>query len=284
MVRQYSAAITVLGCAHIGHIGRMDQGIKSEFSRRFPREENFCVWIDRQIRPTIGTTVKKGVGRNRQEVGSATFRKMLEKLTNVCQTLIPEYLTDVLIEYSCGSWQRGQQFHLKAHLTTAAFLSLTDKLQDSARCRRLNALRSPDIERELKEREKRDHRASELRKFFESEKIDIMQRDENLQVVIVKELDYPLLGLYRQDKGSNTSEFSAHDISTALQFFEDFVDKKWNQEGFSIGMVLCKSDSPSTTYQVAAIVDEKAFAHHVGKKEDAVRECWAWTEPERKYY
>ena len=269
----------------------MDQGIESdqEFTRRFKvsDDERFYLWIDRQKRPTIGASVKRGVGRNRRDVGNLTLMRMLEELINVCQTLIPEHLTDVFITYSSGSWQRSKEFHLKAHLTTAAFLSLTDKLRDSASCRGPNAFRSPDIEGALKERERKDNRVSELRKFFESEKIDTVQRDHgDLQVVTVKELDYPLLGLYRIDKGSNTSEISAHDLPTSLEFLEDVLVQKWSQKGFSIGMVLCKSESPSITYsyQVAAIVEERAFAHRVGKKEDAVQKAWGWTEPKRKYW
>lgn len=261
----------------------MDQRIESEFARRFPDEEKFYLWIDRQKRPTIGSTVKKGVGRNRQEVGNALFMKMLDRLTKVCQTLIPEHLTDVFLTYSRGSWQRSQQFHLKAHLTAAAFLSLTDKLRDSTSCRSPNLLRSPAIKIELEERERRDNRASQLHEFFASEGMDTVHRDGKMQVVVAKRLDYPLLGLY-QDKEVNTSEISVRDIPTALTILEDFVELKWIQEGFSIGIVPCKSSSPSTTYQVAAIVEERIFARRVGKKEDAVLKSWGWTEPKRKYH
>jgi len=259
----------------------MDQLIEQEFTKRFPGGENFHTWIDRQIRPTIGATVKKGVGRNRQDVGDPTFAKMLETLTNVCQTLIPEHSTDVFVEYSCGSWQRSQEFHLKAHLTTTAFLCLTDKLRESANCGGSNPLRSPAVKNELEKRERRDNCGNKLREFFES-KYHAVYRKGNVQVVKVQELDYPLLGLY-QGNGSNTSQIPAGDMPTALNVLED-VALNWSGGGFSIGMVLCESSSPSTTYQVAAIVDEKAIATRVGKEEEAVQKSWGWTEPKRKYH
>ena len=53
---------------------------------------------------------------------------MLEALTSMIQLLIPQYLEEVFLTFSTGSWQRGHQFHIKIHLTTAAFLSLTDHL------------------------------------------------------------------------------------------------------------------------------------------------------------
>ena len=109
-----------------------------------------------------------------------------------------------------------------------------------------------------------------------------MYRKGNVQVVKVQELDYPLLGLY-QGNGSNTSQIPAGDMPTALNVLED-VALKWSGDGFSIGMVLCESSSPSSTYQVAAIVNEKAFATRVGKEEGAVQKSWGWTEPKRKYH
>ena len=168
---------------------------------------------------------------------------------------------------------------MKAHLTAAAFLSLTDKLRESANCGGPNTLRSPAVKSELEKREGIDNRENKLREFFESKNYADVYRDGNVQIVVVQELDYPLLGLY-QDNGS---KISAGDLPTALNVLED-VALKWSREGFSIGMVLCESGSPSTTYQVAAIVEEKAFARCVGKKEEAVQKSWGWTEPKRKYY
>ena len=259
----------------------MDPRIESELRKRFPGEANFNLWIDRQQRPTIGATVKRGVGRSRHDVGIPTFMTMLEKLTNVWQTLIPEHSKEVFVTYSSGSWQRSREFHLKAHLTAAAFLSLTDKLRDSANCRGPNTLRSPAIKSELEKREGIDNRANKLREFFQTENYAGVHRDENMQVVTVQELDYPLLGLYQlQDNGS---EISAGNMPIALNILED-VASKWSQGGFSIGMIICESGSPSITYQVAAIVEEKAFARCVGKKEAAVLKSWGWTEPERSYF
>ena len=84
---------------------------------------------------------------------------MLETLTNVCQTLIPEHSTDVFVEYSCGS--------MKAHLTTTAFLCLTDKLRESENCGGPNPLRLPAVTSELEKRERRDNCGNKLREFFE---------------------------------------------------------------------------------------------------------------------
>ena len=102
--------------------------IERVLAKYLPPNANFYLWIDRQKRPTIGATVHRGVGTNRQQVGELTFKSMLEVLTSMIQSLIPQQLEEVFLTFSTGSWQRTELFHLKAHLTTAAFFSLTDRL------------------------------------------------------------------------------------------------------------------------------------------------------------
>ena len=259
--------------------------IERVLAKYLPPNANFYLWIDRQKRPTIGATVHRGVGTNRQEVGELTFMSMLKVLTSMIQSLIPQQLEEVFLTFSTGSWQRGYQFHLKTHLTTAVFLSLTDCLLLEGDYRGGNSfLRFKD---ELEKREKTDNRARQLRETF-SKSSACIERHSNgsLHVATVDELDYPLVCIYHDKSGSKTTAFSIDELPKALDVLEKFVKESWGQDGFSVGMIFSKSsrDSSSSYYQIAAIVEEGAFAARVGKSKQAIDEAWGWKTPDRHYY
>ena len=246
---------------------------------KLPSNPKFRLWIDRQKRPTIGATVCKGVGKNRQEVGELTFKSMLEVLTSVFQSLIPQQLEEVFLTFSTGSWQRTELFHLKAHLTTAAFFSLTDRLlskEGSFLC----------IKDELEKREKKDNRARQLREMFSGiDACTVQHSDGNLRVATVDKLDYPLVCIYQDKSGSKIPALSTDELPKALDVLEKFVKGTWGQKGFSIGMIFSKSSSDSSSYyQIAAIVEEGAFAAQVEKSKQAIAEAWGWKEPVRQYH
>ena len=261
------------------------QVIERELAKYLPPNAKFYLWIDRQKRPTVGAAVHKGVGTNRQEVGESTFMSMLKVLTSMFQSLIPQYLEEVFLIFSTGSWQRGRQFHLKAHLTTAAFLSLTDRLLLEGGYRGGNPFLG--FKDELEIREKTDNRARQFREIFSKSSACIERHsDGNLHVATVDELDYPLLCIYQDKSGSKTTAISTDELPKALDVLEKFVKESWGQNGFSIGMIFSKSssDSSSSCYQIAAIVEERAFADRVKKSKQAIDEAWGWKEPDRHYY
>ena len=264
------------------------KAIEGELAKYLPPNAKFYLWIDRQKRPTVGATVHKGVGTNRQEIGQSTFMSMLEALKGMIQSLIPQYLEEVFLTFSTGSWQRSRQFHIKIHLTTAAFLSLTDCLlskgghpkKDSFLC----------IKDELEKREKIDNHARQLQEMFSKSSACTEWHsdgtDGKLHVATVNELDYPLLCIYQDKSGSKTTAVSTSELPHTLDVLEKFVKESWGQAGFSIGMVFSKSssDSSSSCYQIAAIVEEGAFAYRVKKSKQAIEVAWGWKEPDRDYY
>ena len=258
--------------------------IERVLAKYLPPNANFYLWIDRQKRPTIGATVHRGVGTNRQQVGELTFKSMLELLTSMIQSLIPQQLEEVFLTFSTGSWQRGYQFHLKTHLTTAAFLSLTDRLLLEGNYRGGNPFLH--FKDELEKREKTDNRARQLREMF-SKSSACIDRHSNgsLHVATVDELDYPLVCIYQDKSGSKATAFSIDELPKALDVLEKFVKESWGQDGFSVGMIFSKSSSDSSSYyQIAAIVEEGAFAAQVGKSKQAIDEAWGWKAPDRHYY
>jgi len=258
--------------------------IERVLAKYLPPNANFYLWIDRQKRPTIGATVHRGVGTNRQQVGELTFMSMLKVSTSMIQSLIPQQLEEVFLTFSTGSWQRGYQFHLKTHLTTAAFLSLTDRLLLEGNYRGGNPFLH--FKDELEKREKTDNRARQLREMF-SKSSACIDRHSNgsLHVATVDELDYPLVCIYQDKSGSKATAFSIDELPKALDVLEKFVKESWGQDGFSVGMIFSKSSSDSSSYyQIAAIVEEGAFAAQVGKSKQAIDEAWGWKAPDRHYY
>ena len=161
-----------------------------EFTKCCSRK--FQVWLDSQIRPTIGATVEQGVGRSRPDVGEGTFSQMLQVLTTACQEIIPDYMSHIYITYSMEDWQRSREFHLKFHLSTAAFLALTDALcERDGRPASLNQLQNR--KGELEKRERKDNKADKLRAFYEKEASTDLASDGHFHFATVNELDYPLL-------------------------------------------------------------------------------------------
>ena len=250
-----------------------------------PPNANFYLWIDRQKRPTVGAAVHRKVGTNRQEVGELTFMSMLKALTSMLQSLIPQYLEEVFLTFSTGSWQRGKAFHLKAHLTTAAFLSLTDCLLSKGSYPKKDSFLC--IKDELEKRQKTNNRARQFHEMFsKSSACTERHSDGNLHVATVDELDYPLLFIYQDKSGSRATAVSTDELPKALDVLEKFVKDDWCQLGFSIGMIFSKSssDSSSSCYQIAATVEEGAFADRVKKSKQAIDEAWGWKIPDRHYY
>lgn len=248
----------------------------------------------------MGASVKRGVGKSRPDVGDSLFSEIVMVLTSECEMLIPDYLADVYLTYSMGSWQRSREFHLKVHLTTAAFLALTDRL-----CQQYSLGSNPlhGFKKELEKREKSHHRGEKLRELFkmpEGSMVDL-HAESNYHIATVSELDYPLLCLYQAEHGKpgvNTA-ISATQLPDALKVLEEFMSRSriWGQKGYSVGMIMSPSGSESGTmqcvasgaklplsFQIAAVVDEKEFAGYTGKDEAMVKKSWAWAEPERKYY
>ena len=99
--------------------------------------------------------------------------------------------------------------------------------------------------------------------------------DGNLHVATVDELDYPLLFIYQDKSGSKATAVSTDELPKALDVLEKFVKDDWCQLGFSIGMIFSKSssDSSSSCYQIAATVEEGAFADRVKKSKQAIDEA-----------
>ena len=270
--------------------------LHAEFSQRYPRSPNqkFDVWLDRQIRPTIGGTVEQGVGGSRPDVGEGTFSKMLQVLTTACREIIPVYMSQIYITYSMGAWQRSRVFHLKFHLSTAAFLALTDALCERAgRPASRNTLQ--DHKGELEERERKGNKADKLRVFFETEAFTDLASDGHFHFATAKELDYPLICVYRIEDGKKSTFFSAADLPNALSALERYVlqilkQEKKDEQGYAVGMVTTVQAASGAaapavvSYQAAAVIEEGRFAQLTGRNEEAVRRSWGWEEPERSYH
>ena len=239
--------------------------------------EKFKLWVDRQIRPTIGAIVI--AGETRQAIGNDVFIEMLKTLTDTCRKLVPGHLSRAYIVYAFGSWQRSKEFHLKVHLPTAVFLSLTGKL-----CQPRNPL--AQCEDELKRREEKDHREVVLRevltKLLVQERFSWQTRG-NFSVATVKQLNYPLVCLFQSVDGNLTTSISIDQLPEALDLLEKFLKDEWGSKGFHVCMVLSSESSPAR-FQVAAKVDEGEFAKHTKKNVKEVQLSWNWQEPERKYH
>ena len=232
----------------------------------------FQVWVDRQIRPTIGANVYKGKDRK-----DATFLEIIETLLKLLENYIPQHIPDVYMTFSGSAWKRTNKFHVKAHLTTDAYLELTAKLceQESSPF----ALES----KTLKQREKNDNRAPYLRKIFEGIKPEgkyvTLHEKSGFSCVYAKDLYYPLLGLRKGE----SAEMWLSDLPAALPAIEEFVKLNRLKET-AIGMVFSAADKSKYHANVAAIMDEKEFAKLTKKDSSAVEESWPWTEPNRRYY
>ena len=258
------------------------------FSRCYPTDPAFSLWLDRQTRPTLGAKVQRGRGTKRPEVGDDTFKKMLKALTSTCEKLIPDSLTDVYFTYSMGKWQRSREFHLKAHLTTTAFLSLTDKLCEQHSLG-ANPVRNPETVTKMEERERIDRRGDKLRELLEDEDRNELHSVNSFCIATVNKLDHPLLCLYQREGRKITTAISAEQVPEALGILETFIETSWNQKGYAVGMVLppksASDAAPSSqSYQIAAIVDEGVFAIRVGKDVEAVKKSWGWVHPVRTYH
>ena len=263
-----------------------------QFTKRCSRK--FQVWLDSQIRPTIGATVEQGVGRSRPEVGEGTFSQMLQVLTTACQEIIPDYMSHVYITYSMGDWQRSREFHLKFHLSTAAFLALTDALcERDGRPASRNTLQ--DHKGELEKRERKDNKANKLRMFFETEVSTDLASDGCFHFATAKELDYPLICVYRIEDGKKSTFFSAANLPNALSALERYVlqilkQEKKDEQGYAVGMVTTVQAASGAaapavvSYQAAAVIEEGRFARLAGRDGEAVRRSWGWKEPERSYH
>ena len=262
--------------------------LDAEFTKRCPQDPKFHVWLDSQIRPTIGATVEQGVGRSRPDVGEGTFSKMLQVLTTACQEIIPDYMSHVYINYSLGRWQRSREFHLKFHLSTAAFLALTDALCERAgRPASLNTLQ--DHKGELEKRECKDNKAEKLRAFFITNCFTDLASDDRFHFATVNELDYPLICVYRIEDGKKSTFFSAADLPNALSALERYISQTLNEQGYSVGMVTTVQAASGATpaevsYQAAAVIEEGRFARLAGRDGEAVRRSWGWEEADRRYH
>ncbi|MBA4719358.1 MAG: hypothetical protein HRO68_09800, partial [Nitrosopumilus sp.] len=242
----------------------------------YPKE--FKVWVDRQYRPTIGATVF--VGKTRQKVGDDVFVKMLQTLIDICQKLVPGNLSDAYIVYSVGSWQRTDNFHVKVHLPTAVFLSLTGTF-----CKGKNPF--AEHEDELKKREGNDHRERFLRQvLLMPQEHHMWTKPGKFSVVTVGKWNYPLVCCYRLDGETKTmtTSISIQQLPEALEFLETFLIIEWGSKGFQVGMILSPESSPAPVcFEVAAVVDDREFATHTKKDFRKVKESWCWDEPTREY-
>ena len=242
----------------------------------------YCLRLDHQISPTLSAFVNKGEGKIRPEVEDGLFLDILKALTRICEKLIPNHLTDVYFTYSMGSWRLSDEFFLKAHLTTTAFLSLTDRLCSPEP----NPIHSLKVG--LLIQEKKYHRGKEIRELFAKKcgSHHNLQKKNKYYISTVMELDYPLLCLYQSEDGEMNADIPATQLPKALEILEAFTAKELGQEDFSVGMVMstCSkftshvSATTPLTFRMAAIVDEKEYARYTGKDEDVVKKAWGWTE------
>ena len=231
----------------------------------------FQVWVDRQIRPTVGANVYKGKDRK-----DADFIEIIETLLKLLENYIPQHIPDVYMTFSGSDWKRTSKFHVKVHLTTDAYLELTAKL-----CEQESSPFAAESET-LKQREENDNRAPYLRKFFEGIKPPkgecvLLNENSGFSCVHAKHLYYPLVGLRK----GKSAELSLSDLLEALPVIEDFVEEK-ELKKTAIGMVFSKSKDRLAN--VAAIMDEVEFAELTKKKLSEVKKSWPWTEPIRKRY
>ena len=262
--------------------------LDAEFTKRCPQDPTFHVWLDSQIRPTIGATVEQGVGRSRPDVGEGTFSKMLQVMTTACQEIIPDYMSHIYITYSMGRWQRVEEFHLKFHLSTAAFLALTDALcvreGQSPGSNKLHTDRE-----ELERRGRKDNKADKFRAFFQTNCFTDLASDGRFHFATAKELDYPLICVYRIEDSKKSTFFSAADLPNALSALERYVSQTLNEQGYSVGMVTTVQAASGATpaevsYQAAAVLKAESFSRLVGRDEEAVNRSWGWVPSIRQHH
>eukprot|EP00118_Oscarella_pearsei_P025210 m.307745 g.307745 ORF g.307745 m.307745 type:complete len:263 (+) comp42755_c0_seq1:79-867(+) len=250
--------------------------INGAVERSGPQKEKFALWIDRQQRPTMGATVRKGEGQKRQDVKDEMFLKMIESISKLLDGTEKPYLT-----YSAGKWQRAKQFHIKAHLRTEGFLDLTTKI-----CREHGILEnkfdSEDVKAELSTREKKDYYYKKLEEVFaiEHEDLQILDESSDYKIMTTKKILYPVAVLY--DKSAETDMVEREKLTAALTALESFAIKKWRVAGCAIGML---SHSKETKFQLAIVFDEGDFVETMGKGSKAeLQKNWGWEEPSRKYH
>lgn len=99
------------------------------------------------------------------------------------------------------------QFNSKAHLITAAFLSLTDDLFSKGSYPNKDLFLC--IKDELEKRQKTNNRARQFHEMFsKSSACTERHSDGNLHVATVDELDYPLLFIYQDKSGLKATAVS----------------------------------------------------------------------------
>ena len=266
--------------------------IFNEYYNTGTHSKDFTIWIDRQVRPTIGADINNKRCTDRKSVGSI-FSIMLQTLIDAIHALIPQHLGDVYLTYSTGDWQQSKAFHIKAHLTTKAFLALIDQLCKKYKCPGMSQNYAPvESAKKLKEilesRHNIDHRGSKLRGFAASSFVTLEPwSSEMFRVACVYELDYPLVGLYKQRENESTAAILETELPGALDILENFVSTGWNQKGFAVCMVLAPDSEPTSSplcysVYVAAIVKESEFAEQMPlKTKKQVTDSWGWTKPDR---
>lgn len=246
-----------------------------------PPGVQYSLWLDRQVRPTIGVSAHRG--SNRQEVGPM-FSEMLATLTDFYQHKIPDNMADIHFVYSIGAWQRSRNFHIKAHLLTPTFLMLTDKLcaQNSLGYNMFRSVRD-----ELEKRQRNHHHGLKLQRLFASGDITVLHSAGSYHIAVANCLDYPLLLLCQvaRDGCKPNTSISAADLPQAVGVLEAFVAAEWCQIGFSINMIIATSAATSSPcYHVTAVIEESEFAQRTGKAVDAVKAAWDRGNTERKYH
>ena len=244
-----------------------------------PSGAQYSLWLDRQVRPTIGVSALRG--RSRREVGPM-FSEMLQALTDFYQKEMPDNMADVHFVYSIGSWQRSRNFHIKTHLLTPTFLMLTDKLcaQNSLGCNMFHNVRD-----ELEKRQKNHHHGLKLQRLFETDEHTVLHSAGSYCVVLASGLDYPMVFLYQTAQDRANKSISATDLPQALEVLETFVTKEWCQDGFSINMIIATGVAAlSPCYHVAAVIEESVFALRAGKDVSAVKAAWDRGITKRRYH
>lgn len=253
--------------------------IKKPLSRYRPRGAKFSLWIDRQIRPTIGASVYDM--KTRKDLGNI-FMEALQVLTDVCAKLLPrQQLDDVVLTYNVGAWQRSRSFSFKAVMTTPAFLILTDKLCSEESVD--DNLFHTEID-ELRRREKNHYCGAKIREMLRDGKFVELHQVGNFRVGIAGNFYYPFLCIINRN---SSTTISTRQLPEALNTLESFLFNSWHQDGYYVAMAPVvtseASATPSYSYQVAAVVDEEAYARCTGKDVALVKAAQDRGTVERKY-
>ena len=207
--------------------------------------------------------------------------EILQALTDVCARLLPYQLNDVVLTYNVGKWQRSRHFTFKAVMTASAFLTLTDKLCSQESISR--NLFHGEVE-ELRKRERNHYCGAKVREMLREGKFTELHRTANFRVGIAANFHYPFLCIIKSN--SNTT-ISYHQLTGALNTLESFLKNSWHQDGYYIAMAPVAtseaSATPSYSYQVAAVVNEEAYARYTGKDVSLVKAAQDRGTIERKY-